>query len=271
MRQIQAESGGLDAILQETLPDPPWLDAKRWRLPGVQPLPPDEWLIRDDVFARQMALRDHLIATRRDDVHALLPSASAAADECFDAVLVALARDPGYVIADGVVTRPDGVRVPLQRSDPLATLGRLIQADLCLMEDGSDGHVLTGAILCFPAYWTLSEKIGKALPGIHRPVPEYSDDVIRRVQRLFDAMRPETPLWRMNANLHASPALFTPKRESAPESRVAVSTGAFVRSERQVLRRLPKTGAVVFSIHTYMVRVEDLSDAAKATLNRLDP
>ena len=258
-------------VLQATLPDPPWLTPARWRLPGVMPLPLDEWLIRDDVFAGQMALRDQLIATKENRVHALMPVALPAAQECYDTVLKVLHGDADYAFNDDAVRRPDGVMVPLDRDAPLLTLGRLVQSDFCLMQPGEAGHILTGAILCFPAYWTLSEKIGRPLVAIHTPVPEYDDNVGRRVQRLFDAIRPERPLWRMNANLHASGELFTPKSESDPESRVGLEAGVFVRSERQVLRKLPETGVTVFSIHTYMVRVIDLAPDAQATVSRLVP
>lgn len=258
-------------VLQSVLPDPPWLNPARWRLPGVMPLPLDEWLIRDDAFAGQMALRDHLITTKRDSVHALLPGAEPAAAECYDMVLDALGTDPEYSFEDDTIVRPDGVRILLKPDEPLLTLGRLIQADLCLMEPGQDGHILKGAILCFPAYWTLSDKIGHPLIPIHRPVQEYDHDVARRVQRLFDALRPDRLLWRTNANLHAAGDLFTPKREADPERRVDATAAQFVRSERQILRKLPKTGATVFSIHTYMVRIENLSGAARDELWRLSP
>ncbi len=257
-------------ILQSTLPHPPWIDPVRWKLPGIQPLPLEDWLIRDEVYAEQMALRDSLITARERDVHALLPSARPAAEECFDAVLKALQTDPGYTFDGDKVTRPDGVAVVLDANRPLLTLGRLIQADLCLMEKGPEGHILTGAILCFPAYWTLAEKLGRTLPRIHTPVPSYDDDIARRVQRLFDALRPGELLWRANANLHPSSDLFTPKPEHEPEHRVTHDRARFVRSERQVLRKLPKTEVVVFSIHTYMVPIECLPTEARETLRLLD-
>lgn len=260
-----------DLVLQTRLPDPPWLDPVRWRLPGVQPLAEEDWLIQDESFAGQMALRDMLIETEPKAVHVLQDSAIDGAQECYDLVLAILAMTPGYTVTECSCIRPDGVTVPLERSAPLLTLGRLVQADICLMEPGAEGHLLTGAILCFPAYWTLSEKIGRPMTAIHGPVTEYNTDIARRVQRLFDAMRPEQLLWRMNANLHKSGALFTPKLEGEPESRVGLEDGRFVRSERQVLRKLPKTGVTVFSIHTYMVRVQDLTRQAQATLSRLVP
>ena len=78
------------------------------------------------------------------------------------------------------------------------------------MEKQGPEHVLTGACLCFPASWALSEKLGRPLIGIHRTVPVYQEDLARRVQRMFDVIRVDQPLWRMNALVYANPALHQP-------------------------------------------------------------
>ncbi|MCG6883827.1 MAG: DUF3445 domain-containing protein [Silicimonas sp.] len=253
-------------VLQSRLPRPPWLDPAVWRLPGVQPLEPADWLIRDDAFAGQMALRDRLIAERPGEVHQLLPPAAPAARECYEAVLASLRQDPEYRFSDGVIRRPDGVRVPLDPDAPLLTLGRLVQPDICLMQRHDEGHILSGAILCFPAQWTLAEKIGRGMSAIHTPVQRYDVEMERRVQRLFDAMRPGQFLWRANAILYEAGELFTPKAESLPDRSVTLGSARFVRSERQVLHKLPETGAVVFTIHTYMVPIDRLSEEARRRL-----
>lgn len=260
-----------DAILHDRLPQAPWLDPAAWRLPGVQPLALDDWLIRDEVFDQQMRLRDHLIATRSGDVHSLMPEAVPAARECLALVLDTLANDAGYRIGASTVLRPDGQLVPIDSDNPLLTIGRLIQADVCLMEQSGDEHALTGAILCFPASWTLSEKIGRPLSAIHIPIPEYDSNVTRRVQRLFDAIRPERPMWRANAILHHDPSLFHPQSEKSPHAiRQSGHAGTYLRSERQTLRRLPVTGAVIFTIHTYMIPADRLSDDQRAGLATAD-
>ncbi len=251
-------------ILQSHLPFCPWMDPRTARLPGVMPVEGDDWLRQDDAFAAQMAERDRLLATVPDRVHALLEQGRAAAEELYDTILARLARQPGYRITPATAERPDGVTVPLHRDQPLLTLGRLVQEDLCLMERVGEEHLLTGATLCFPASWSLSEKIGRPLTGIHTPVPSYDTDIARRVQRMFDAIRVEQPLWRMNALVYVDPTLHQPRREGDP--RTDRRGGRYVRSERQCFLRLPQTRAVVFSIHTYVVRIETLSDAERAGL-----
>lgn len=252
------------AILQGSLPHAPWADPAARRLPGIQPMAPGDWLRVDDAFAGQLAERARLIAERREAVHALTPGAEPAAGELLDLVLAELAARPDYRIGAERVTRPDGMEVALDRAAPLITLGHLCQEDFCLLQRDGDEHVLTGAILCFPASWTLSEKLGRPLIGIHRPVAAYDDDLARRVQRLFDAIRPGRGLWRQNALLYADADLYHPRREAAPRVKPA-GVAPYLRSERQSLMRLPGSGAVVFAIHTYLIRVEDLTpDQAQA-------
>lgn len=255
----------MDHVLQSRLPSEPWTSPAQRRLPGIQPLDMADWLHVDEAFAGQMALRDGLLATRRAEVLAQEPGAERAAAEVLHLVLDHLGD--GYRRDGDDVLRPDGVRVTLDRADPLASAARLVQEDLCILEKPPGGaeHLLTAAALCFPANWTLAEKIGRPLGAIHIPVESYTDDMARRVQRLFDAIRPARPLWRQNALLHPDATLFAP----APERRarhVPDAPPRFLRSERQVLIRLPESGAVLFSIHTYMVPVEALPPEALSLL-----
>lgn len=256
-------------ILQTALPFAPWMDPRTNRLPGVLPLEGDDWLRVDEAFAAQMAERDRLLAGMPDQVHALMPQGVPAATELYARVLARLAAQPGYGVRPDEVLRPDGVTVPLDPSQPLLTLGRLVQEDLCLLEAVGDEHVLTGANLCFPASWTLAQKIGRPLSVIHIPVPSYDDGITRRVQRMFDAIRPEQPLWRGNSLLYDDPTLFQPRLEGVPRPRPVART--YLRSERQCLLRLAETRAVVFTIHTYVLRRSDLPPDAEAAILALHP
>ncbi|MES2143786.1 MAG: DUF3445 domain-containing protein [Pseudomonadota bacterium] len=254
-----------DPILQSRLPHLAWMDPRTARLPGVLPLEAgDDWVRVDDAFAGQMAERDRLIVAMPERVHALLPEGQAAAVELYTMVLDKIAGLPGYHCGGNAVVRPDGARVVPDPDQPLLTLGRLVQQDLCLMEAGADGHRLTGAILCFPASWTLAQKLGRPLIGIHDGVVPYSEDVGRRVQRMFDAIRPDQPLWRMNFLTYDDHTLHQPRLEG--QRRPQPVGHFYVRSERQCFVRLPVTRAVVFSIHTYVVRAETLTAGERAAL-----
>lgn len=247
-------------ILQSRLPFAPWMSNATSRLPGVQPQV-GPWLLVDDAFAGQMARRDQLITDAPGVVLGQLPEGEAAAAELYDLVLGLLGGQPGYRIGAAEALRPDGAVVALDAAQPFRTLGRLVQEDLCLLQKQDQEHVLTGAVLCFPASWSLQQKLGRPLIGIHRPVKSYDPDIAARVQRMFDVLRPEQPLWRMNALVYADPELHQPRREEDP--RTDRRGGQYLRAERQTMLRLPRSGAVLFAIHTYIVLLSALTQAER--------
>lgn len=222
-------------------------------LPGIAPLQMEDWLHRDEAFAGQMARRAALLAERPDAVLALDEGARPAAVELLD-----LVQGLAYPGTGNRVTRPDGATVPVDRADPLRSLGQLVQEDFCILEKRGDEHVLTGAVLCFPASWTLAEKFMHPLIAIHEPVGSYDAGVARRVQRLFDGVQVGRPLWRFNALWYADAELHQPRSIHDRRSAPVPADAGYLRSERQCILRLPATRAVVFSIHTYVLARRDV-------------
>ncbi|MCK0166110.1 DUF3445 domain-containing protein [Jannaschia sp. S6380] len=250
---------GHDPILQDRLPHTPWSDAALARMPGMQPVT-GPWIIVDEVYAAQMALRETLIRERPKTVIARLPGTAEAEAELLATVLAQL--PDGFRNEGKHVRRPDGRAVSLDTAPPLETLGHLLQEDLLLLQPDKGEHVLSAGLLCFPASWTLAEKIGRPLRRIHAPVPDYTADVAARVQRLFDRLPVGRALWRANALGYRVADLFHPRPEAAPRE-----TGGkirFLRSERQTLMRLPRTGAILFAVHTWVVPLDRLSATQRA-------
>lgn len=247
LRRFPAQIAAMTAILQTRLSYDPTTPRP---LPGIAPMDPADWIIVDDAHAAQMQERARLLAQQPDKVQQMHPDARPAALELLDKVLAVLAARPDHHVSSAAVQRPDGGLVTLDRDDPMGTLGRLVQQDLCLMEKRGAEHVLTAAVLCFPASWTLAEKYLRPLTGIHVPVDSYDDSMARRVQRLFDGVQVGRPLWRFNALWYADPTLHQPRREADPRPERSAEDAGFLRTERQSLVRLPHTDAVVFGIHT---------------------
>jgi len=240
-------------ILQKSIP----FDASSEKpLPGISPLDPDQWLMIDDSYGAQMLLRQELITTKRDQVIAIDPAALPAARELLWQVVDYFTRTCAMRHVDGVIQTPDGRRVPVDYDDPMGCMGQIAQNDFAIMEQRGEEHVLTAAVLCFPASWLLAEKFMRGLVGIHDPVDPYDDQIAKRVQRLFDGIQVDRPLWRFNALRYADPALFQPRSMYARRPGEKRHIARYLRSERQTLIRLPKTGAVVFGIHTFVVDTE---------------
>ncbi len=234
----------MTVILQETLPE---AQLGMPALPGVGPCAPDDWLRVDEAYATQMAYKAKLLAQQRDAVLWCDDAAIASACEVLSEALLVL-PGLGFQVTEKQVFCPDGRIVAVDWAQPLLVLGHLVQEDICILQKQGDEHVLTGAVLCFPANWRLADKAGRPLVGIHEPVEEYDDNIARRVQRLFDGVRVGQPLWRFNRLAYADPDLHQPRRVSDDQER------RFFRSERQCILRLPKSDAVIFSIHTWVVR-----------------
>jgi heme-dependent oxidative N-demethylase alpha subunit-like protein len=254
-------------ICQKSLPVKPWLAEKTRRLPGLNPVAVGDWLSVDDAYSAQMAYREALLAEKGDVVYRIKSEAHPAATELLTRVLEEIAEVKGYARTGDQVTCPDGRKVALDDNQPLLTAARLVQEDLVLMEEFAGEYILTGAALCFPASWSLAEKFDQNLFDIHVPVAPYTDDVAKRVQRLFDFIKPETPMWRANYLIYSDPDLHQPRRMDNRRS-IDENAAQWVRVERQCLLKLPITSAVVFSIHSYVVPIETLSRIEHDELKR---
>ncbi|UYV35868.1 DUF3445 domain-containing protein [Rhodobacteraceae bacterium D3-12] len=246
-----------DEILQKQLPYDPLVPKP---LPGIAPLERADWLRVDEAFAGQMRRREELIQGARSKVIAMSDGGRAAAEELLSLVIAAQLEKPGFAREGERISRPDGVSVAIDWSDPLATVGQLAQEDFCLLQkaEGEDEHVLTAAVLCFPASWSLDEKFMRPLVGIHIPVDSYDENIAKRVQRLFDGVRAERPLWRFNALWYQDPELHQPRRQDARREEREAQDLPYLRSELQTIRRLPATDAVVFGIHTHVLHRSDV-------------
>ncbi|MCK0096098.1 DUF3445 domain-containing protein [Yoonia sp. F2084L] len=231
----------MTVILQNALPD---AHDSTPSLPGTLPCDADDWLRVDEAYAAQMAYRAQLLEERSESV---LSENVTAGREVLEEALKLLPGLGFEVAADHVIC-PDLRAVQIDRVAPLRTLGHLAQEDICIMEKRGDEHVLTGAVLCFPANWRLADKINRPLTGIHAPVDEYDDNIARRVQRLFDGVRVGKPLWRFNKLRYSDADLHQPYKKTDGQQT------PFIRSERQCILRLLRTDAVVFTIHTFVVR-----------------
>jgi hypothetical protein len=226
---------------------------------GLMPLAEPDWLEFDALMAAQLAEKNALLATRHGDVFAALPDCDAAARE----MLALLARHlplhhPRIYGRDGamLLNRVTGEAWDVEQPalHPLDLCGRLAQEDFCLLRDG----ILVGATLSAPARWRLADKIGQPLAAIHAPVAGYAATLERPVDRLFDRLRPERLVWRLNWGVVDHPARFQPVRPrlDAPITAAAAGERLWLRVERQTLRKLAETEAMVFTIRTHITRLD---------------
>ena len=146
---------------------------------------------------------------------------------------------------------------------PLRRAASLVDDDLCLMERREGGWTLTAASLCAPSFFSAEDAVGKSLAGLHGPVTGFGERLLPRVGRIFDALAADSIVERRNWSVVASGELFlpdsTPVRARqpliAPED---AGRELYLRMERQTLRRLPRTGGLLFTIRIWRHPLEDL-------------
>jgi hypothetical protein len=230
---------------------------------GLRPLDLACWLEIDEHREAYLAQKQRLYAEIPEKVFVAEAGTEDAQQEVLDLIAEHLGRHaPGHAdAASEARSQHAGGDVD---EPPLKAASLLVQEDLVLMRRGEEGWRLAAASLCFPSSWSLAEKFGRPLQDIHTPVPGFgrgtrTADIITRI---FDKLQVAQPVERMNWSLQAGPALYMPlsnagRIERAVEKpsrfpEVDVAANAFVRVERQTLRRLHISGDILFTIRIYL-------------------
>lgn len=246
---------------------------------GLRSVNPIEWIELDNHFPKFHAAKAARLKERGDKCVKTHLDAHPAATELLHELSDYLpARFPTLYkrTAVGIDNLWSGESFNLQerplREDPMAMCARLVQDDLAIMIEQPDGQyrLLAGAIL-LAGFWRLSDKFGMTLSNIHTSgdVPHFREKLESGMLKFFQRIKPETFYARNNYFIQVDDCL--PWSHSiGDEDSALVSWGTaeknkiidhhWFRSERQTIRRLPKTGAVCFTIRTYFHPVRDIAD-----------
>jgi hypothetical protein len=224
--------------------------------------PERTWFEIDALYPDELRQRRALLADRHADVFAALPESEAARAETLTCVADHLCRQhPTWFQTDAqrLVNRLTGETWDLASPtcDPLELAGRLVQEDLCIVQHADDGPRFTAAVLCFPSRWRLRDKIGKPLQAVHGPVPLYADRLARPVDRFMQHVKPGHIAQRLNWSVLDDPELFQTTGHGRDGLNAAITaenagTQLYLRVERQALRRLPRSAAVLFGIRVHV-------------------
>lgn len=146
----------------------------------------------------------------------------------------------------GLVVEATG-SVPSQKMPTaLEEAASIVSDDLCILQAERPGDWrLVAGVLCAPTYWTVPERIGLDLGALHSPVPGGDPGLAARVGRIFSGLKPSVVLERFNWTVQASEKRYTPDRPSVTKKTVQ---DLHLRVERQTIRKLASSDAVVFSI-----------------------
>ncbi len=208
---------------------------------GLAKLTEEEWLQPDpDLAQRQAAFDAHPEAVQ----------------------LTAEAEAPGRELAEMM-----GV------SGGLPEAARAAWEDMCLLTRRDDEEIyrLIGAAVAFPTDWHPQQKMGLPMTALHAPIDGYAEQLSAPVDRFMMKLKAGAIYGRCNWFI-APTGDYRWIAESSPDPRFAKVTAdnagetLFARSERQTLRRLPETSAILFTIGVYVTPFAELSDANLAKL-----
>ena len=170
--------------------------------------------------------------------------------------------------------------------DPMQMAARIVQDDLAIMFEKSDGqyYFLAGSVM-LPGSWRLKDKFGMSLSEIHTSgaVPGYETKLEKGMTNFFRRIQPNDPVLRNNYffqldddlawNHSLGPEAFdeldalldeTKIRSLKDHWRVVEKDKSiehhYFRTERQSLRRLPRSGGVVFTFRTYFHSVVEIAE-----------
>ncbi|MER8849080.1 MULTISPECIES: heme-dependent oxidative N-demethylase family protein [Mesorhizobium] len=236
---------------------------------GLKPLDPADWIEVDGHLLPYLAEKRRLYAEVPERVFVEQDGTRDAQQEVLELLGAYLPerfpdthrRSDAGVAVVGATSRPT---IPSSLAGaPLVAASLLVQEDLILMRRGEDGWRLAAGSLCFPSSWSLVEKFGKPLQQIHEPVPGFGPgtrpaDVINR---MFDGLQGQA-VERYNWSIQSGDALYHPlsniERIDRATSRPTrfpdgdVKTHAFIRVERQTLRKLPASRDILFTIRIHL-------------------
>lgn len=244
---------------------------------GLTQITPDAWIETDDDLEHYLAEKDRLTGEDRDAVFRSVNGSEPAQTEAL-AILVAHLLDnhaATYTRHDNTLAFLDR-RVALDTlQPPLLTAGSLVADDLVLLENRAGGWRVTAGYVAFPSSWSLKEKAGRTIGEIHGPVPDFepgsrNDGLINR---MFDRIAPGRVVERFNWSIYPEADLDWPPEKGARLARKHFDPASnFIRVERQTLRKLPDTGAMLFTIRIYQDPIAavtarpDLADQLAARL-----
>ncbi len=254
----------------------PPLDDRRFRWSvGTRPIPLSQWLRPQDSNEQTLAYKQRLISNQHHGGHAPVVVSDPRGDDAASELL--------WEVRDWLLTySPDYYQAVNRRAAatahpvaPIELVGQLVAEDFVVMLPSGNTWILAAASVCFPSRWDLGKLLGADLAGIHEAVPGYQSRLGAAVEAIFGRLAgQDTVLSRSNwtlldtAERHLPIAADIPPRTGPDTEAAALADLRWLRIERQTLRALPKSGAVVFTILTPVHDVATLSADDQSRLLR---
>ena len=271
-------------IIQNKTPHFPFEEPPFRLSMGLGKIPIEEWFEIFDLqeWEFQMEEKRRLLANHHGDIFMAAPSSLAASTEVLNLMLKHLpAIRPDLYSQNGDTIRLKPYSMFQEKvwftnpkkngMHPLDLAARLVQEDLIIMrppdskkDQPSTGWWLAAGSVAFPSRWCLKEKFGQPMDIIHAPVPFYKEQIQTTVNNFFNQMPCDEIYARRNWSLYDNSSLRHDGtgRPSKKASKTITSSNAgerlWLRVERQTLRKLKKTGAILFTNRIHLRQLKHI-------------
>ncbi|PUU79948.1 hypothetical protein B9Z19DRAFT_977084 [Tuber borchii] len=239
---------------------------------GLRKMPFEEWIELDNQFPTYHSTKISRILSRGAQASTTNPVAYDAAIELLEHLIDYLpARYPSLFTRTETGSETFDITATPLCEDPMQMAARMVQDDLAIMIEGKDGqyYLQAGSIL-LAGFWRLGDKLGMPLDEIHTSgdVPGYREKLAKGMNNFFARVMPGGPVIRNNYFMQADDCLAW-SHSIGPEDGEQIGWYTseankgiehyHFRSERQTLRRLPRSGGVVFTIRTYFLPITEMA------------
>lgn len=260
----------------KTRDDRPW---RPFRFPyhqtmSIFKLDINHWLDMDKYYYDYIKEKERVLHTYGSDNFASLPGSEDACIELMETVknhmltrypLLFTTKDNGIHVKNELTDEVLDFSLPL-KDDPLIYISKMAKEDFYIVQQGEDGiHRLTAAAVPFPGgSFGIKYKLGKTLDVIHTEVPYYKEKLKPSMERWFARMEPadlvERASWYISWDHKLLLNNIYALKEGDKVKNDVLPTEFNVRVERQTLRRLPKTRAIIFTNHPVFYSIEEMKD-----------
>lgn len=150
--------------------------------------------------------------------------------------------------------------------EPLEYITRQIQGDFALLDQRENNLWMDAGMVTGPADWSLKFDAGMSFTEWHAPVPmAHQMGVFDRALKYLMNIQVDRPVRRLNWTMTINPRLDTSSEtfhewghERSSVTAENLAKLVHLRVELQFLARLPRSNALMFSIRTYLISLEEL-------------
>ncbi len=237
---------------------------------GLRPIRPETWILIGEEHAAMMRQKWARLDHHREFYYRTMADSLPAQRELRDRVAAHLVSDhAGCFEKSASVVRSlrTGRALDLEDNsvEPLLQLSYLIEEDFMLLQDIGGTLTITAASNAYSSSGRLASAVGHEMAWAHEPVPQLTQKLGSRIDRVVGSIHAAAPCERFNWQITPMASVFFPPNDPHAANAAAMHAAVlelkrdptrvgellWMRVERQTLMRLPGSKAVAFSLHTY--------------------